>query len=115
MSSVASANPSSGTAVAPGVLFRASAVASAIAIALVVVSAVLELGATHWGIALVALPLLVGNVVLARLVYPSVVRRTIVVLGVFLVAIALGGVVAWSDDALGRRLFTWAQQRSRSA
>ena len=99
MSSVASANPSSGTAVAPGVLFRASAVASAGAVALVVVSAVLELGATHWGIALVALPLLVGNVVLARLAYPSLVRRTVVALGVFLVAIALGGVVAWSGDA----------------
>ena len=99
MSSVASANRPSDTAIAPGVLFRASAVASAVAVALVVVSAVLELGATHWGIALVALPLLVGNVVLARLAYPSLVRRTIVVLGVFLVAIALGGVVAWSDDA----------------
>ena len=61
MSSVASANPSSGTAIAPGVLFRASAVASAVAVALVVVSAVLELGATHWGIALVALPLLVAQ------------------------------------------------------
>ena len=99
MSSVASANPSSGTAVAPGVLFRASAVASAGAVALVVVSAVLELGATHWGIALVALPLLVGNVVLARLAYPSLVRRTVAVLGLFVVAIALGGVVAWSGDA----------------
>ena len=36
-----------------------------------VVSAVLELGTTHWGIALVALPLLVANVVLARLAYPG--------------------------------------------
>jgi hypothetical protein len=81
------------------VLFRASAVASAGAVALVVVSAVLELGATHWGIALVALPLLVGNVVLARLAYPSLVRRTVAVLGLFVVAIALGGVVAWSGDA----------------
>ncbi len=99
MSSVASANPPSGTAVAPGVLFRASAVASAGAVALVVVSAVLELGATHWGIALVALPLLIGNVVLAGLAYPSLVRRTVAVLGLFVVAIALGGIVAWSGDA----------------
>ena len=99
MSSVASANRPSDAAVASGVVFRASVVASAVAVALVVVSAVLELGATHWGIALVALPLLVGNVVLARLAYPSLVLRTVVVLAVFLVAIGLGGVVAWSDDA----------------
>ena len=67
-----------------------------------VVSAVLELGTTHWGIALVALPLLVANVVLAWLAYPALLLRTIVALVAFLVAIALGGVVAWSGDA------TWA-------
>ena len=61
MSSVASANLSSGTAIAPGVLFRISAVASAVAVGLVVVSAALELGATHWVIALVALPFLVAQ------------------------------------------------------
>ena len=69
MSSVASASLSSGERVAPGVLFRVSALASAVAVGLVVVSAVLELGTTHWAIALVALPLLVANVVLARLAY----------------------------------------------
>ena len=102
MSSVASANLSSGTAIAPGVLFRISAVASALAVGLVVVSAALELGATHWVTALVALPFLVANVLLARLAYPSSKRRTILALVAFLVAIALGGVVAWSGDA------TWA-------
>ena len=102
MSSVASANPSSGTAIAPGVLFRISAVASALAVGLVVVSAALELGSTHWVTALVALPFLVANVVLARLAYPSSKSLTILALVSFLVAIALGGVVAWSDDA------TWA-------
>ena len=69
MSNAASASLSSAERVAPGVLFRVSAVASAVAVGLVVVSAVLELGTTHWGIALVALPLLVANVVLARLAY----------------------------------------------
>jgi len=88
--------------VAPGVLFRLSALASAVAVGLVVVSAVLELGPTHWGIALVALPMLVANVVLARLAYPALLRRTVLALVAFLVAIALGGVVAWSGDA------TWA-------
>ena len=102
MSSVASANLSSGTAIAPGVLFRISAVASALGVGLVVVSAALELGATHWVTALVALPFLVANVLLARLAYPSSKRRTILALVAFLVAIALGGVVAWSGDA------TWA-------
>ena len=102
MSSVASANLSSGTAVAPGVLFRISAIASALGVGLVVVSAALELGATHWVTALVALPFLVANVLLARLAYPSSKRRTILALVAFLVAIALGGVVAWSGDA------TWA-------
>ena len=102
MSSVASASLRSDVRVSPGVLFRLSAVASAVAVGLVVVSAVLELGTTHWGIALVALPLLVANVVLARLCYPTLERRAVVALGALLVAIALGGVVAWSGDA------TWA-------
>ena len=102
MSSVVSERLPSETQLAPGVLFRLSVVASAVAIGLVVVSAVLELGPTHWGIALVALPLLVANVVLARLAYPGLLRRTVLALAAFLVAIALGGVVAWSGDA------TWA-------
>jgi protoheme IX farnesyltransferase len=86
----------------PGVLLRLSAGASAVAVGLVVVSAVLELGTTHWGIALVALPLLVANVLLALLAYPALLLRTVAALGAFVVAIAFGGVVAWSGDA------TWA-------
>jgi protoheme IX farnesyltransferase len=84
------------------VLFRLSTVAGAGAVGLVVVSAVLELGTTHWGVALVALPLLVANVLLARLAYPALVVRSVAALGALLVAIALGGVVAWSGEA------TWA-------
>ena len=99
MTSAASGNLSSGERIAPGVLFRASAVASAVAVGLVVVSAVLELGTTHWGIALVALPLLVANVVLARLARSASGRLTVLALVSFLAAIALGGVVAWSGDA----------------
>ncbi len=59
----------------------------------------LELGTTHWGIALVALPLLVANVVLARLAYSASRRLTVLALASFLVAIALGGVLAWSGQA----------------
>ena len=55
----------------PGVLYRLSAAAARVAVGLVVVSAVLELGTTHWGLALVALPLLVANAVVARLAYPQ--------------------------------------------
>jgi protoheme IX farnesyltransferase len=88
--------------VSPGALFRASAAVSSFAVGLVVVSAGLDLGTTHWGLALVALPFLAGNVVLARLAYPFLLTRTIAALGTFLVAIALGGIVAWSDEA------TWA-------
>jgi heme o synthase len=99
VSSAASASELREARVTPGVLFRLSAAASAVAVGLVVVSAVLELGAAHWGVALVALPLLVGNVLLARLAYSSSLRLTIAALAAFLVAIALGGVVAWSGDA----------------
>ena len=104
MSSVASASSSlpGDVRVTPGALFRISAVASSLAVGLVVVSAGLQLGTTHWGVALVALPLLVGNVLLARLSYPFLLRRTVVALAVFLAAIALGGLVAWTGDA------TWA-------
>ena len=102
MSSVASAKLPSATRVEPGTVYRACTVAGATAVGLVVVSAVLELGATHWGVALVALPLLAASVVLAWLAYPELLLRTIAALTAFLVAIALGGVVAWSGDA------TWA-------
>jgi heme o synthase len=102
VSSVASANLSNAARVEPGAVYRACTVAGATAVGLVVVSAVLELGTTHWGIALVALPLLVASTVLAWLAYPALVLRTIAALVAFLVAIALGGVVAWSGDA------TWA-------
>ena len=100
MSSVASANLPSAARVEPCAVLRACTVAGATAVGLVVVSAVLELGTTHWGIALVALPLLVANVLLAWLAYPSLLLRSIVALVAFLVAIALGGVVAWSGDAM---------------
>ena len=103
MSSVASASPSlPREGVTPGVLFRLCALASALAVGLALASAVLELGPTHWGIALVALPLLVANLLLARIAYPALIPRSAAALVALLVAIALGGVVAWSGDA------TWA-------
>ena len=103
MSSVASASRSEPAALTPGVLFRLSAAGSVVAVGLVVVSAALDLGATHWGLALIALPLLVANVVLARLAYSASRAWTVVALVAFLVAVALGGIVAWSEEE------TWAE------
>ena len=86
----------------PGPLFRLSTTAGAVAVGLVVASAVLELGATHWGLAAVALPLLVANAIVSRMAYPALFARAVASIALFLVAIAFGGVVAWSGDA------TWA-------
>ena len=97
MSSVALALPSEQARTGP--LLRLSAAAAAVGTGLVVASAVLELGTAHWGIVGLALPFLVANVVLARLSYPRLLARTLAALVLFLVAVALGGVVAWSGSA----------------
>jgi protoheme IX farnesyltransferase len=83
----------------PGPLLRLSAVGAAAATGLVVASAALQLGAAHWGIAGVVLPLLTANAVVARLAYPQLIARTFAALALLLVAIALGGVVALTDSA----------------
>ena len=97
MSSVAIALPSEHARTGP--LLRVSAAVAAVGTGLVVASAVLELGTAHWGIVGLALPFLVANVVLARLSYPRLVARALAALVLFLVAVALGGVVAWSGSA----------------
>ena len=101
MSNVESVHPPS--AVTTGPLFRLSSVVAAIAVGLVVGSATLELGTTHWGLALVALPFLVANAVVARLAYPALLARAVAAGAALLAAIALGGVVALSDDAAWAR------------
>ena len=87
------------TDVTPGLLYRLSVVGGAVATGLVVTGAVLELGATHWGLALVALPFLVANAIVARFAYPQLFPVSLAALALLHVAIALGGVVAWSGDA----------------
>jgi heme o synthase len=84
---------------APGPLLRLSTLAAAGAAALVVARAALELGRAHWGAALVALPLLVCVLVAATVAYPRLVRPAVAALALMLVAIATGGLVAWTDDA----------------
>ncbi len=83
----------------PGRLLRLTAALGAAATGAVVASAALGLASVHWGIAVVALPLLAATVVLARLAYPALLVRSAASLGLLLVAIALGGVVAWSGSA----------------
>jgi protoheme IX farnesyltransferase len=80
-------------------VLRLTAVGAALATGAIVVSASVELGQTHWGAALVALPLLVAVVVTARLAYSRLVAPSATALGLLLVAIATGGVVAWSGEA----------------
>jgi protoheme IX farnesyltransferase len=83
----------------PGSLFRLSALGGAAATGLVVTSAVLELGAAHWGLAAVVLPVLAADAVVARLAYPALAGRATAALALLLAAVALGGVVAWSGGA----------------
>ena len=97
MSSVALERPSEQARTGP--LLRLSGAAGAVGTGLVVASAALELGTAHWGLVALALPFLAANVVLARLSYPRLVARTLAAFMLFLVAIALGGVVAWSGSA----------------
>jgi heme o synthase len=84
---------------APGPLLRLTIAGGAAATAVVVMSAALELGRGHWGAALVALPLLVAAVVIAKTEYPRLLAATSAALGLLLVAIATGGLVALVDDA----------------
>ena len=58
----------------PGPFLRGAIVAAAAATAAVVVSATLDSARGHWAAALVAVPLLVAAVVIARLAYPRLLR-----------------------------------------
>ena len=83
---------------APGPLLRLTVVGAAAASASVVLSAALELGRAHWGAALVALPLLVAVLVAALVAYPRLVRPSAAAVLAMLLAIATGGLVAWSGS-----------------
>ncbi len=84
---------------APGPVLRLTALLAAGAAGVVVVSAAVELGHTHWGAALLALPLLVAVLVTARLAYPRLVGPAAAALGLMLAAIASGGIVAATGEA----------------
>jgi heme o synthase len=86
-------------AVRPGPLLRLSAIAAAAGALLVVLSATLELQRAHWGLVLAALPLQVAVLVAARLAYPRLVAPAAAAAALMLVAVASGGLVAWSGEA----------------
>jgi len=85
-------------AAAPGPMLRGTIAAAAVATAVVVVSAALEAVRGHWAAALVALPLLVAAVVVARVSYRRLLPATATALGLMLVAVATGGLVALVDQ-----------------
>ncbi len=87
------------TDTAPGPVLRLTALAAAVATGAVVVSAAVELEHTHWGAALVALPLLAAVLVTARIAYPRLVVPAAAALFLLLAAIATGGLVAATDEA----------------
>ena len=87
------------SATRPGPLLRLTALAGAAATAAVVAAAALELGSTHWAVALVALPLAVAVAVAARVAYPRLQAPAGIALVLLLAAIASGGLVAASGEA----------------
>jgi heme o synthase len=86
-------------AIRPGPLLRLSAIGAATGALLVVLSATLELGRAHWGLVLAALPLQVAVLVAARVAYPRLLAPAATATGLMLVAVASGGLVAWTDEA----------------
>ena len=84
---------------APGPLLRLTVLAGAGATAAVVAGAALELGTTHRGVALVALPLLVAVAVAARAAYPRLRLPAETALALLALAVASGGLVAATGEA----------------
>jgi heme o synthase len=102
-------------AAAPGPVLRGTIAAAAVATAVVVVSAALESTRGHWAAALVALPLLVASVVVARVSYPSLLPATASALGLMLVAVATGGLVALVEERWAVALHVAAAAASLAA
>jgi protoheme IX farnesyltransferase len=84
---------------APGPFLRGAIIAAAVATAAIVISATVDSGRGHWAAALIAAPLLIAALVIAWLAYPRLLPATATALAFLLIAIATGGLVAWSDSA----------------
>jgi protoheme IX farnesyltransferase len=74
-----------------------------VATAAVVATAALAMGDAHRGIALVALPLLIGVAVTAVLAYPTLVPPSAAAVGLMLAGVGSGGLVALTDSAAWAR------------
>jgi protoheme IX farnesyltransferase len=96
--------PSDDVTTRPGPFLQLAAIAGAAAAAIVVSSAALSLGEAHRGVALVALPLLIGVAIAAWFAYPPLRAAAISAAALMLVATATGGLVALTD---GARWATW--------
>jgi protoheme IX farnesyltransferase len=83
---------------AGGPFLRFALAASAVAAGLVVVSATLGLSRAHWAAALVALPMLVAGLAAAVAAYRRLVLPAASALVLMLLAVATGGLVAWTDS-----------------
>jgi protoheme IX farnesyltransferase len=84
---------------APGPFLRGAIIAAAVATAAIVISATVDSSRGHWAAALIAVPFLVAALVIAWVAYPHLVPATAAALALLLIAIATGGLVAWSDSA----------------
>jgi heme o synthase len=83
----------------PGPVLRLAAIGGAVATAVVVATAALSMGDAHRGVALIALPLLIGVAATAVLAYPSLVPASVAAATLMLAGIGSGGLVALSDNA----------------
>ncbi len=84
---------------APGPVLRLAAIGGAVAAAVVVVTAALSMGEAHRGVVLIALPLLIGVAVTAKLAYPRLLPAAASAVALMLAGAGSGGLVALTDGA----------------
>ena len=84
---------------APGPVLRVAAIGGAVTAAVVVATAALSMGEAHRGVVLIALPLLIGVAVTAKLAYPRLLPAAASAVTLMLVGAGSGGLVALTDGA----------------
>ncbi len=88
---------------APGPVLRVAAIGGAVTAAVVVATAALSMGEAHRGVVLIALPLLIGVAVTAKLAYPHLLPAAASAVALMLAAAGSGGLVALTDGAAWTR------------
>ena len=84
---------------APGPVLRLAAIGGAVAAGVVVATAALSMGEAHRGVVLIALPLLIGVAVTAKLAYPRLLPAAASAVALMLAGAGSGGLVALTDGA----------------